>query len=81
MFPKKKKIVFALIALAVVIATVAGGANRAKSKQKSNLRLFKREAYKFLARQSRPVPSQCQAEGEFCGGYNEPSTGTFKFAE
>ena len=72
------KIIYALIALAVVISTAAGDANRAKSKQKSNLRLFKREAYKF---QARPVPRQCQAVGAFCGQYNDPLTKIFTIAE
>ena len=44
-----------LIALVVVITTVAGDADRGKSKQKSNLRLFKRGASK-----------ECAAVGKKC---------------
>ena len=49
------KIIYAQIALAVVISTAAGDANRAKSKQNSLLSLFKREASK-----------KCIAEGGLC---------------
>ena len=49
------KIIYAQIALAVVILTAAGDANRAKSKQNLILRLFKRDC-----------PRGCKELGEYC---------------
>ena len=60
------KITLALIALAVVILTAAGDADRTMTKQTSNLRLIKRETETVLREKRSDEDMKCGKKGRGC---------------